>query len=326
MTSSSTESVLAIAVRDLRKTFKAGKPNQVLALQGVALDVAQGSVYSILGPNGAGKTTLLRILTTVMSADSGSASICGYDIAKQPGAVRQLIGIVSQENNFDKYLTIWHNLVVHAELHGMTREDYTPRIEELLKMVGLYERRNDYAEHFSGGMQRRVALIRALIHYPQVLFLDEPTTGLDPKARREIWRIIEQLKHTHSTTVILTTHYMEEADVLSDGLMMMNHGRVVMTGTPDELKKKISPENTFDMRFHSSKATHYATHLKENAVGEPEVLTNCHLRLKLNDDKTLQDVLAIVDWQDIVAVSETEVDLETVYLTLSEGQPLEVVS
>ncbi len=323
-TSSSTESVHAIAVRDLCKTFKAGKANQVLALQGIDLDVAQGAVYSILGPNGAGKTTLLRILTTVMSADSGSASICGYDIASQPGAVRQLIGIVSQENNFDKYLTIWHNLAVHAELHGMTREEYTPRIEELLRMVGLFERRHDHAENFSGGMQRRVALIRALIHRPQVLFLDEPTTGLDPKARREIWHIIEQLKH--STTVILTTHYMEEADVLSDGLMMMNHGRVVMTGTPQELKKKISPENTFDMRFHSNKATHYATHFKDKAVGEPDVLTKCHLRLKLSNGKTLQDVLAIVDWQDIVAVSETEVDLETVYLALSEGQPLEAMS
>lgn len=315
----------AIKIQGLSKAFHSpghGKQSKtVQALSNVSFEVPTGSVFCILGPNGAGKTTLLRILTTMSLPDTGRATVAGFDIHKQVIDVRQRIGIVAQGSNFDRYLTIWDNLVLHAQMHGLSKRDYTARINELLQQVDLYERRHDYIEQLSGGMQRRVAVIRALIHKPSVLFLDEPSTGLDPEARREIWHTIEQFKTW--ATVILTTHYMEEADVLSDHVLILNHGTVVMRGTPAELKKALSPANTFDIIFHENRAELYQQQLSAKGYSDIQHLTRNHLRITLANHQSLKTLLDELDWADIHQVGETEADLEAVYLAAASRVKIE---
>jgi ABC-2 type transport system ATP-binding protein len=304
---------MAINAQALTKRFKSSS-GLVQALNGVSFQVERDIVFTILGPNGAGKTTLLRILTTVMRPSSGTAWIEGFEIGRQNIHIRSLIGIVAQENHFDKYLTVWQNLVLHAQMHGLEKPVYERRIRELLERVGLYDRRNDYLEIFSGGMQRRVALIRALIHEPKLLFLDEPTTGLDPGARREIWDTIQELKR--HTTVILTTHYMEEADRLSDRIMMLNHGKVVMEGTAEELKRHISPPNTYELELTGPKANEYRSILAD-VVQEVTVVNEDMLRFKLARPEDLSAVMARIAPPDLKSLGLAEADLETVYLTVA---------
>lgn len=306
----------AIEIEHLSKCFKRGA-HPVQALSDVSFNIPQGSVFCILGHNGAGKTTLLRILTTVTRADSGTAKILGHDIQRDISAVRQEIGIVAQSNNFDRYLSIWQNLALHAQMHGMPKTEYTERISGLLQQVDLYDRRHGSIDELSGGLQRRVALIRALIHKPRILFLDEPTTGLDPEARRTLWETIEQFKSF--ATVILTTHYLEEADVLSDEILILNHGKVVMSGAPEALKKKIAPQHSFDFKVNGAKASAYQAKLLAAGFSGIDVLSKNAFRVHLQQHQSLQDVLSQMDWSDIQQVGETEVDLETVYLTVSGG-------
>lgn len=303
----------AIQAQGLTKRFKSSS-GPVQALNGVSFQVERDIVFTILGPNGAGKTTLLRILTTVMRPSSGTAWIEGFEIGRQNIHIRSLIGIVAQENHFDKYLTVWQNLVLHAQMHGLEKPVYEKRIRELLERVGLYDRRGDYLEIFSGGMQRRVALIRALIHEPKLLFLDEPTTGLDPAARREIWETIQDLKR--HTTVILTTHYMEEADRLSDRIMMLNHGDVVMQGTAEELKRHISPPNTYELDLTVPKANDYQNALAD-VVQDATMMAPDMLRFKLERPEDLSVVMARIAPSDLKSLGLAEADLETVYLTVA---------
>jgi ABC-2 type transport system ATP-binding protein len=303
----------AIVAKHLAKRFKS-RSGPVKALNGVSFHVEREQVFAILGPNGAGKTTLLRILTTVMRPGAGSAWIEGYELGRQNMQIRNLIGIVAQDNYFDRYLSVWQNLVLHAQMHGLPKSAYEKRISELLERVGLYNRRHDYMDEFSGGMQRRVALIRALIHKPHILFLDEPTTGLDPVARREIWDTIQQLKH--DTTVILTTHYMEEADRLSDQIMILNHGEVMMTGTPQELKRHISPPSTYELALSRPEAEHYRTMLvpivKEALLIDPHAL-----RFTLKSADGLPEVMGKVDPEDFLSLGLAEADLEAVYIAVA---------
>ncbi len=303
----------AMAARNLVRHFK-GPSGLVKALDGVSFEVSRDSVFAILGPNGAGKTTLLRILTTMLRPDGGTAWIEGHEIGREEIAIRRLIGIVAQDNHFDRYLTCWQNLRLHADMHGLGRAEGDARITELLRQVDLYDRRNDYLEDFSGGMQRRVALIRALIHRPRVLFLDEPTTGLDPAARLEIWQTIQEFKR--SATVILTTHYMEEADRLSDDIMILNHGQVVMTGTPAELKSRISPPDTYELKLNSGQASQLASRLASLAR-EVVVSEAASLRFRLADPAQLAQVVAMVPPGDLQWVGLAQADLETVYLTVA---------
>jgi ABC-2 type transport system ATP-binding protein len=225
--------------------------------------------------------------------------------------VRQQIGIVAQDNHFDKYLSLWQNLCIHAQMHGLSKDEYIPRITELLHQVDLYKRRNDFTDQFSGGMQRRAVLIRALIHKPSILFLDEPRTGLDPEARREIWETIEQFKEW--ATVILTTHYMEEADALSDEILILNQGKVVMRGTPIDLKEAIAPKNTFDVFFYDAKADYYYPGLQEKHYPLLERFSRNHLRVTLPDSLSFKEFMHQFDWSDVRQIGETQVDMEDVY-------------
>lgn len=243
--SSSSIASVAVDVRHLKKSY-----GSLEALKDVSFTIPHGGVFCILGPNGAGKTTLIKILTTISRPDSGEAFIDGCNVQKDPLQVKSRIGVVAQENQFDDYLTVWHNLTMHAQLHGMKRADYEPRITDLLNMMQLWDRRFEHPDVLSGGMKRRIALIRALIHQPKVLFLDEPTTGLDPEVRKMLWQLINLVKST--TTVILTTHYMEEAEQLSDQILFLSHGQVIAQDTPDEFKRRCFPHQPIEVVFRNN--------------------------------------------------------------------------
>ncbi|HEX5579532.1 MAG TPA: ATP-binding cassette domain-containing protein [Candidatus Limnocylindria bacterium] len=208
---------------------------EVRALDGLDLEVQAGTVFGLLGPNGAGKSTTVRILTTLSRATAGSARVAGFDVAREALGVRRAIGVVGQKHGCDLEATGRENLVLQGELYGMA--DVRRRADELLDRFELPGKRQ--AKTYSGGMQRRLDVALGLIHHPQVLFLDEPTTGLDPEARAELWEEIGRLTREHGLTILLTTHYLEEADRLASRLAIVDHGRVVAAGTPDDLKAEL---------------------------------------------------------------------------------------
>jgi ABC-2 type transport system ATP-binding protein len=210
----------------------------VEAVRGIDLDVAPGEAFGFLGPNGAGKSTTLNILCTLARPSAGSAQVAGFDVVAARAEVRRRIGLVFQEPTLDVYLCAERNLRFHAELYGMPRAVYEPRIEELLQTVGLWERRRSLVRTFSGGMRRRLEIARGLLHAPRVLFLDEPTIGLDPQTRSAIWQHVRALQQRAGVTVFMTTHYMEEAEAC-DRIAIMDAGRIVACGTPQALRAAI---------------------------------------------------------------------------------------
>ena len=226
----------AVDVRGLTKRY-----GNVEAVRGIDLQVHSGEVFGFLGPNGAGKTTTIKILCTLADATSGSAHVVGFDVARQRNEVRRRIGLVFQEPTLDGYLTAEQNLRFHGELYGVDRSTAAARRREVLEMVGLWERRGDIAQNFSGGMRRRLEIARGLLHSPQVLFLDEPTIGLDPQTRASIWEYIARLHESQEITVFVTTHYMEEAEHC-DRIAIMNDGEIVTLGTPAALKAEIGED------------------------------------------------------------------------------------
>ncbi len=226
-----------IRVHQLTKRFKA-----LTAVDGVSFEVEQGELFGLLGPNGAGKTTLLRMLTTLLQPSSGSAFVAGYDVTKARNQVRACIGIVFQEPALDRQLTGRENLDFHARMYGLNACERRARITEVLALVELTDRADELVEHYSGGMQRRLEIARGLINCPQVLFLDEPTLGLDTQTRRRIWDYIRAMNREHGTTIVLTTHYKEEADALCDRVGIMDRGKIVALDTPKRLKELIGAD------------------------------------------------------------------------------------
>ena len=208
------------------------------ALKGVSFDVRPAELFGLLGPNGSGKTTLFRILSTLMVPTSGSATIAGLDAVRQPGALRRRIGVVFQAQSVDPKLTAYENLWHQGHLYGLRGTELKARINEILTRVGLLDRAGDLVETFSGGMQRRIELAKGLLHHPEVLLLDEPTTGLDPGARRDLWQYLAILRDQERVSVIVTTHLMEEAE-RCDRLAILNEGNLVALGTPEALTREI---------------------------------------------------------------------------------------
>jgi ABC-2 type transport system ATP-binding protein len=225
----------AIVARNLEKTYD----GKVRALDGLSLSVEAGTIFALLGPNGAGKSTTIKILTTLSLPDAGEASVAGFDVLAEPERVRRAIGVVGQRPGFAEEATGRENLVLQGELHGITGRELKRRVDELLERFGLAEAGNRAAKTYSGGMQRRLDVALGLLHTPQVLFLDEPTTGLDPEARAALWSEIERLARDESITILLTTHYLEEADRLASELAIVDRGRVVAQGSPDRLKREL---------------------------------------------------------------------------------------
>ncbi len=213
------------------------KYNGLNAVDNLNLQIEEGEIFGLLGPNGAGKTTTLLMLTTLKPPTSGTATINNFDIIKQPDKVRKSIGIVFQDPSTDEILTGYENLKLHGWLYDMPHELREQRIEEVLKLVDLTDRKNDLVKKYSGGMRRRLELARGLMHHPKILFLDEPTLGLDPQSREYIWEYIEKLAKKEHITIILTTHYMDEADKLCDRLAIIDLGKIVVLDSPKKLKK-----------------------------------------------------------------------------------------
>jgi ABC-2 type transport system ATP-binding protein len=225
-----------IQARELRKSF-----GQVQAVAGVDLEVLRGETFGFLGPNGAGKTTTINMLCTLITPTDGSASVAGHDVVRERDAVRRSIGLVFQDTTLDTYLTADRNLRFHAELYGVPRDLIDDRIRQVLDIVGLWDRKDSKVLEYSGGMMRRLEIARGLLHYPRVLFLDEPTIGLDPQTRSHIWTYIEELKRREDITIFLTTHYMDEAEHC-DRIAIIDNGQIVALDTPEALKASIGKD------------------------------------------------------------------------------------
>jgi len=220
-----------IEVKDLTKEF-----GSLVAVDAISFAVERGEVFGLLGPNGAGKTTTLSMLSTILKITSGTATVNGFDVAKHPSQVRRLIGIVFQEPSIDDRLTGRENLEMHANLYAVPGGEKEKRIEEVLKLVELEDRADSLMRTYSGGMRRRLEIARGLIHHPSVLFLDEPTLGLDPQTREHIWNYIMELSKRENITMVLTTHYMEEADKLCDRIAIVDYGKIIALDEPRRLK------------------------------------------------------------------------------------------
>ncbi|MFA5934399.1 MAG: ATP-binding cassette domain-containing protein [Candidatus Paceibacterota bacterium] len=234
-------SSLIIEVKDLVKNFK-----KIEAVKGITFSVLKGESFAFLGPNGAGKTTTIRILTTLLDPTSGSVVLNGFNVHEKPNEARHSFGIVFQDPSLDTELTAYENMYIHAVLYGLSKSVYLKRIEDLMKLVDLWERRDDLVKNFSGGMKRRLEIARGLLHHPKVLFLDEPTLGLDPQTRNHMWNYIKGLREKEGLTVFFTTHYMEEADKNADRIAIIDHGVIVAQGKSDELKLQTNTKTLED--------------------------------------------------------------------------------
>jgi ABC-2 type transport system ATP-binding protein len=231
-----TTTAAAVSVDHLVKRY-----DEVEAVRGIEFEVQSGEIFGFLGPNGAGKSTTINMLCTLVRPTSGSAQVAGHDIVTERDEVRRNIGLVFQDTTLDGYLTAEQNLRLHAELYGVPREAVLPRMTEVMEMVGLWERRGSLVNTFSGGMKRRLEIARGLLHSPRVLFLDEPTVGLDPQTRSSIWSYISELKSREDITIFLTTHYMDEAEYC-DRIAIMDQGRIIVLDTPEALKASVGKD------------------------------------------------------------------------------------
>lgn len=231
-----------IETHELTKEF-----DGLIAVDHITFSVERGEIYGFLGPNGAGKTTTINMLTTLLLSTSGRAYVSGSDVFREASQVRQRIGLVPQEEVLEGDITARENLIFHGMLYGLSRREVETKIPELLELVGLEERADSRVKTFSGGMKRRLELVKVLIHEPEVIFLDEPTIGLDPQTRRRIWEYILSLNRDKGVTIFLTTHYMEEADYLCDRICIIDHGKILDTGTPTRLKDKVGEGDIIEM-------------------------------------------------------------------------------
>jgi ABC-2 type transport system ATP-binding protein len=219
------------------------------AVKDVSFSVAEGEIFGLLGPNGAGKSTLIRMMTTLIPLTAGRAIVAGHDVAKEPDAVRRMIGVIPQALTSDPDLTVEENLSIYAKLYSVPRAERLKNIAEVLEAVDLVKWRGAQTKTLSGGMRRRLEIARGLVHNPSIFFLDEPTTGLDPVSRIAVWEMLDNLRRTRNLTMLLTTHYMEEADKLCDRIAIVDHGKLVALGTPIELKHSVPGANVVEVHF-----------------------------------------------------------------------------
>ncbi|GLY86800.1 ATP-binding cassette domain-containing protein [Actinoallomurus iriomotensis] len=303
----------AIMATGLRKSY-----GDNVVLDGVDLEVAEGTIFSLLGPNGAGKTTMVQILSTLIGADGGEVRVAGHDLAREPDAVRAAIGVTGQYSAVDKLLTGEENLLLMADLHHLRRAEGRRRAAELLERFDLTDAAGKTAATYSGGMQRRLDLAMTLVGDPRIIYLDEPTTGLDPRSRRTMWQIIRDLV-AGGVTIFLTTQYLEEADELADRIALLDHGRFIAEGTADELKRLI-PGGHIRLRFADAEGLRSATRTLGEASPDEEGLA-----LRVPSDGSVRSIRTLLTRLDDQSIEVEEMsvhtpDLDDVFLTLT-GQP-----
>jgi ABC-2 type transport system ATP-binding protein len=303
----------AIRATRLRKSF-----GDQVVLDGIDLDVPGGTIFALLGPNGAGKTTTVHILSTLIGADGGQAQVAGHDVARDPDPVRAAIGVTGQLTAVDNLLTGEENLLLMADLRHLGRADGRRRAAELLERFDLAEAARKPVTTWSGGMRRRLDLAMGLVGDPRIVFLDEPTTGLDPRSRRTMWQMIRDLV-AGGVTIFLTTQYLEEADELADRIALLDHGRLVAEGTPDELKRRI-PGGHIRLQFAYPDGLEAAARTLAEAVRDDQALT-----LQVPSDGSVKSLRALLERLDDASVEVDSLsvhtpDLDDVFLTLT-GQP-----
>jgi ABC-2 type transport system ATP-binding protein len=299
----------AIRVRGLRKAY-----GDRVVLDGIDLDVAEGTVCALLGPNGAGKTTTIHILSTLLAADAGEVSVGGHDVATDPAGVRSAIGVTGQISAVDKQFTGAENLRLMADLCHLGRDEGRRRVSELLDRFELTDDAAKPAMKYSGGMKRRLDLAMTLVGRPRIIFLDEPTTGLDPRSRRVMWQIVRELV-ADGVTILLTTQYLEEADRLASRIALLDHGKLVAEGTPSELKRLV-PGGSVRLEFRDESQLDHAEALLGGARDEEA------LALNLPSDGAVHSVRAVLDRLDaadvaVDALSVKSADLDDVFLSLT---------
>jgi ABC-2 type transport system ATP-binding protein len=304
----------AIEAHGLVKTYG----RDVRALDGLDLEVEAGTVFALLGPNGAGKSTTVRILTTLTTPDAGSARVAGHDVLAEPVRVRHAIGVVGQKHGADREATGRENLVLQGEFYGICGAELKRRAAASLERFGLADAAGRQVKTYSGGMQRRLDVAMGLIHHPQVLFLDEPTTGLDPEARAQMWAEIERLAREEGMTILLTTHYLEEADRLASQLAIVDRGRIVVRGTPDALKAELHGD-TIQVELADGAGDGAAARAALERVGEAREVTldGSTLRARAHDGgAAVPAVLAALEAHGVraAAVTLARPSLDDVYL------------
>jgi lipooligosaccharide transport system ATP-binding protein len=304
----SIERELVITARGLTKTY-----GDFVAVDGIDFQVSRGEAFGLLGPNGAGKSTTMRMITSTLQRTSGELQILGKDPDKFGPEIRAHLGVVPQQDNLDRQLTVWENILVYGRYFGLSRKFLKGKIEELLAFAQLEEKRNVKSEELSGGMKRRLTIARGLVNEPEILLLDEPTTGLDPQARHVLWDRLFRLKEL-GVTLVLTTHYMDEAEQLCDRLVVMDKGRIMAEGSPSELIKKYSSKEVLEVRFGSKGNAVAAKKLAE--VGDRlEVLPDRILVYTDNGEKALERVTKL--GLDPVTSLVRRSSLEDVFLRLT---------
>jgi ABC-2 type transport system ATP-binding protein len=301
----------AIAVAGLRKSY-AGQ----LVLAGIDLEVPQGTVFALLGPNGAGKTTTVQILSTLIRADGGRATMAGYDLNTEPARIREVIGVTGQYSAVDKLLTGQENLMLMADLCHLGRARAKARTEELLEQFDLTEAAGKLAATYSGGMQRKLDLAMTLVSEPRIIFLDEPTTGLDPRSRRTMWQIVKDLTRG-GVTIFLTTQYLDEADQLADQIALLDHGTLIARGTPDELKRMI-PGGHIRLRFTGTDTLSKA----QEVIARPARADEEALTLEVPTSGSVPELRGILTRLDDQGIDVAELTVHTpglddVFLTLT---------
>jgi ABC-2 type transport system ATP-binding protein len=301
----------AIVAEKLRKRYKT-----VQALDGVSFAVREGEVFGLLGPNGAGKSTTVRVLTTLTRPDSGRAFVAGEDVVAHPAQVRRAIGYVAQDSGVDWEATGRENLLLQGRIHGMSGAKLRARVDELLGLVGLEEAADRQARGYSGGMKRRLDVAIGLVHRPSVLFLDEPTTGLDPEARATMWVEVERLAKEQNLTILLTTHYLEEADRLAERVAIVSRGRIVVEGTPEELKRGLEGESvSVELRETNGRVTD-AERIVAGIAAGVHVEGNVVRARVPNGAQAIPLILGALDDAgiDVAAVTTARPSLDDVYL------------
>ena len=296
-----------IEVENLVKKF-----GDLIAVNNISLHVEEGEIFGFLGPNGAGKTTTINILCTLMKPTSGQVTLNGFDVTRQSNQVRQSIGLVFQDPSLDIRLSALQNLNFHAHVYSVPRAVRKRRIEEVLRMVELWDRRNEVVNNFSGGMRRRLEIARGLLHYPKVLFLDEPTLGLDPQTRNRIWQHIAELKRQENITIFLTTHYMDEANI-ADRIAIIDYGKIVALDTPEGLKRMVGGDIiTLKTRDNESALAEIRSlHAKEAKQDSGEII------LETQNGEEFIPILVNSLHTEIISISMRRPTLDDVFLKLT---------